>query len=150
MSAEARPWFKRRRFWLGVCLVLFVGVAGLMGVAGLLIWRALDADSPLMKPSAVASVCDWARLDPLPVPLSQVHATTQGSMMTREFEVSFEGDPHAILSWLKKSPGTSADCQRLVKPADLHLRIAPGGGATFAEITVSKNGSRVVIRAYWS
>lgn len=147
MSEEAKPRFKRRRLWVGGCLLLLLGAGSLIGVAA---WLLLDPNSFLMKPSAVQCACEWGRLDPLPVPLSQVHVTTRGGMFTRELEVTFEGDPRAILDWLKKSPGTHSAFHGFAKPQDLHLEITPGGGAVFAEITVSKNGSRVVIHTYWS
>jgi len=129
------------------CLVVLFVMAVL--VAGG-IWLVLDPNSPLNKTSAIECVCEWARLNPLPVPNSAVHVETKGSMFTREFIVTFHGDKKSILQWLNASPGTQNAYRDIHSLKYERMSISPGGGAQFAEITISEEGTKVVIRAYWS
>jgi len=71
-------------------------------------------------------------------------------MFTREFIVSFDAAPEKILLWLQSSKGTQHAFRGKTTLADTHMNLVPGGGAQFAEITISKGGTRVLIRAYWS
>ena len=114
------------------------------------IWLLLDPNSFLGKPGAISTTCEWTRLIPPPVSNSQIHVETRGGMFTREFILTFSGDADNILSWLKASPSTRATFETTGTPRDAHVEISPGGGAQFAEITISENGTQVVIRAYWS
>lgn len=129
------------------CLVVLFVIAVL--VAGR-IWLVLDPNSPQNKASAIECVCEWARLNPLPVPNSAVHVETKGGIFTREFIVTFHGDMKSILQWLNASPGTQNAYRDIHSLKYERMSISPGGGAQFAEITISEQGTKVVIRAYWS
>ena len=114
------------------------------------IWLVLDPNSLLNKQSAISTTCEWARLNPPPVPNSQIHVETKGGMFSREFIVTFSGNANDILTWLKASPGTRDKFESAKSPRAAHFEISPGGGAQFAEITISHGGTRVMIPAYWS
>lgn len=114
------------------------------------IWMVLDPNSPLNKPSAIECACEWARLNPLPVPSSAVHVETKGSMFSREFTLTFTGERKDILAWLNASPGTQNPYRDSASVLDMHQTISPGGGAQFAEIAISEQGTKVVIHVYWS
>lgn len=128
------------------CLIIVCSVAMLGGVGA---WLIMDPNSPISKPSAIACVCEWARLAPLPAPNSAVHVESKGSMFSREFIVTFTAKSKDISAWLHASPGTREYFESKT-PSEWHRELTPGGGAQFAEITVSENGTKVVIRAYWS
>ncbi len=146
MSNEL-PNLPKKRDWLKGCLwTLFVGAVFVVGT----VWLVFDANSPLNKASAIACTCEWARLNPLPVGQSAVHVETKGGMFTREFIVTFTGKREDILAWLNASPGTQNAYRDTRMLNAMHQEISPGGGAQFAEITISENGTKVVIRAYWS
>lgn len=134
------------------CLLWFCGVAAIVSaVLGLAGWYLMSPNSPKNRSSAIQATCEWARLNPLPVQDEEVNVTTKGSMFTREFIIEFEAPADRILQWLKESPGTSAAFSTSRdKAQDTHLEITPGGGAVFAEITVSQNGRHIRVRAYWS
>lgn len=89
-------------------------------------------------------------MNPLPVPAGKVHVQTKGTAFTREFIVTFTGEREAIHAWLNASPGTRSLYRDPGLGGIFHHALAPGGGAQFAEITVSQGGTKVVIRAYWS
>lgn len=110
----------------------------------------LGATTWFNKRSAIKCACEWARLNPLPVPASKVHVQAKGSGATREFIVTFTGERAVILAWLKDSPGTQGAYSDVEKSDHFHRRLSPGGGAQFAEITVFASGTKVVIRTYWS
>lgn len=129
------------------CVVIFGMLLCLVGGG---VWLIMDPNSPLNKASAIACVCEWARLNPLPVPNSAVHVETKGSMFTREFIVTFHGSKNDILQWLNASPGTQNAYRDAHALKYERMDISPGGGAQFAEITISEDGTKVVIRAYWS
>jgi hypothetical protein len=129
------------------CLV--VACVAMLLAAGA-VWLVLDPNSPMNKASAINCVCEWARLKPLPVPNSSVHVETKGSMFTREFIITFHADKETVLAWLNASPGTQNAYRDSRTLSHMHQEITPGGGAQFAEITISENGTKVVIRAYWS
>lgn len=71
-------------------------------------------------------------------------------MFTREFVVSFDATPEKILSWLQSSNGTKHAFNGKTTLADTYMQLTPGGGAQFAEITISNGGTRVLVRCYWS
>ena len=125
---------------LGVMAVLVTGA----------IWLVLDPNSPLNKASAIECVCEWARLNPLPVPNSAVHVETKGGIFTREFIVTFHGDKKSILQWLNASPGTQNAYRDIHSLKYERMSISQSGGAQFAEVTISEEGTKVVIQAYWS
>src|SRR3954465_8590739 len=87
-----------RKLWLlcvsAVILVLVVG------------WFVFSVASPLNRRSAIRTTLAWARLAPFPVPVSSLHVRVAGSMFTRQFRISFEGDPKKIQEWIDASPGT--------------------------------------------
>lgn len=147
MEEEALNSPKKSVGCLKGCLVVLCVIAVL--VAGG-IWLGFNPNSPLNKGSAIACVCEWARLNPLPVPNSAVHVETKGGMFTREFVVTFHGDKKSILQWLNASPGTQNAYRDIHSLKYERMSISPGGGAQFAEITISEDGTKVVIHAYWS
>ena len=134
------------------CLLWLCGVGAIVSaVLGLAGWYLMSPNSPENRSSAIQATCEWARLNPLPVQDEEVNVTTKGSMFTREFIIEFEAPADRILQWLKESPGTAAAFSSSKGHAqDTHLEITPGGGAVFAEITVSQNGRHIRVRAYWS
>lgn len=141
----AAPQTKKSCLRMPVALLVVIGV-----LAACALWLLLNPNSPLNKASATECVCEWARLAPLPVPNDAVHIETRGGMFTREFILSFRGTREEISTWLLASPSTRDSFSGSKTPHDWHRELVPGGGAQFAEITLSENGTKVVIRAYWS
>ena len=71
-------------------------------------------------------------------------------MFSRGFRVSFVAPAAEIDQWLQQSPGTREAIPSSPSPGTRHYRIAPGGGAQHAEVTVDDTQHRVSIYVYWS
>jgi hypothetical protein len=113
-------------------------------------WLIFAVNSPLNRSSAVSTTYEWARLRPIPDTAVDVSVQALGSMFTREFRISFTAPSADVASWLASSPGTKEAVPERQQDGTMVYGIKPGGGAQFAEVTVSEDESRVVIRAYWS
>jgi hypothetical protein len=133
----------RRKGWLlGLSAVILVFIGG---------WFAVSAGSPLNRRSAIRTTLEWARLAPFPVPSSSLHVQVSGSMFTRQFRISFTGDPQKIQEWLDASPGT-----RVLQPLSerdsvgwLVYSIDPAHGL-IAEVHLSPDKRQVMVLAVWS
>ena len=132
-----------RKLWL-----LCVSAVILMLVGG---WFVFSVASPLNRRSAIRTTLEWARLAPFPVPASSLHVQVSGSMFTRQFRISFEGDPQKIQEWIDASPGT-----RGLQPLSerdsagwLVYSIDPAHGL-IAEIHLSPDKRQVMVIAVWS
>ena len=131
---------KRR---LGLLLGTVLGI--ILIVAGIVAWRisvALDA-------SAINTAQTWARLAPFPATARELHVQTLGSMFTRQFKISFVAPKQDVASWIQMSPGP-ASAKQSADGSETVYEIAPGGGATFAEVRVDPSTGRVRIDTFWS
>ena len=137
---------KKKKWFVGCSLAVCIGTV-LLIVGG---WLLLDPNSPLNRRSALDTTQEWARLEPFPQTAEEVSIETAGSPFTREFIVTFQAPTQDIEAWLKKSPGTKDVTPTLGQDGSFHYAITPGGGAAFAEVTVSKNRQSVRIRTFWS
>lgn len=100
--------------------------------------------------SALEFTQEWARLARFPAGLKDLQVQVRGTSFTREFRVEFRAPRAAINAWLSRSPGTR-NVNPVVRPdGSLLYSIRPGGGAQFAELLVSDDGTHVRIRTYWS
>jgi hypothetical protein len=115
-----------------------------------LMWFVFDAESPLNRESVVSATREWARLDPFPSSTRNMRLETTGSLFSREFAVEFDAPKADVQKWLSSSPGTSESTPLHQADGSLRFEIKPGGGAQFASIIVSRDGTHVRIRAYWS
>lgn len=105
-----------------------------------------------MEKSARKTVIEWARLSDFPKEAESFSITTQGGMFTREFRVTFFGEPKAISDWVSRCPGIADPKTTQEKAADgtLTYKISTGEGAAFAELIHHPIRGTVVIRTYWS
>ena len=132
----------RKHCLLGMCAVILALVGS---------WFVLSVASPLNRRSAIRTTLEWARLAPFPVPHSSLHVEVSGSPLTRQFWISFTGDPQKIQEWLEASPGT-----RGLQPLSerdsagwLVYSIDPAHGL-IAEVHLSPDKSQVMVIAIWS
>jgi hypothetical protein len=124
-------------------------VLGALGVSWLA-YSVLSPNSARNQASARECTLEWGRLAPFPPSAQQLKIVTRGSPFTREFEVFFAAPREEIEEWLQQSPGTREATFTAPSPGVRHFLIAPGGGASFAEVTVDDTKSCVSIRVYWS
>lgn len=105
-----------------------------------------------MEKSARESTVEWARLSMFPENAQSFTITTNGGMFTREFRVSFFGDPAEIASWVASCPGVSDPRTTKKESSDgsLVFEIPGGSGATFAQLIHHPVRGTVLIHTYWS
>lgn len=92
---------------------------------------------------------EWARLAPLPSTAQGVRVTTEGSMFTRGFRISFTAPPDVLHQWVAESPGPSSATPEETGTKTKY-EIEPGGGAQHAEMTIDFQTGEVHIYVYWS
>ena len=131
------------RAFIALCLAF-------IALSAIVVWLDFGPGSLISRESAIAATREWARLSPLPQSAVNLNIAIKGSMFTREFIIEFEAPSAAVREWLMSSPGTAQAPSFLQDDGSLRYEIAPGGGAQFAEVIVSKDGTNVRIRAYWS
>jgi len=122
---------KRR---LGLLLGTVLGI--ILIIAGIIAWRisvALDA-------SAIDTAQTWARLAPFPATARDLHV---------QFKITFVAPKQDVASWIKMSPGP-ASAKQSADGSETVYEIAPGGGATSAEVRVDPSTGRVSIDTSWS
>jgi len=102
--------------------------------------------------SARSATIEWARLSPFPAGAQSFTIVTGGSMFTREFRVSFFGDPPTIAGWVRNCPGIADPKTTRTESLDggVTYEIPAGGGAVFAELIHYPNRGTISIRTYWS
>src|SRR4051812_19610397 len=122
-------------------VVAAIGLACILLVA--LYWRAEQRQR-------LEITRKWARLAPYPESARDLRASTEGSMFTRSFRVSFTAPAADIERWLKDSPGTREATPDRPSPGKRHFAISPGGGAGYAEVTVDETLGLVTIYVCWS
>ncbi len=131
----------RARRRLVAVLAFAVAVLAAGGFAGYQAWN---------RRTMLRTTLAWARLAPLPPSCRNFTISTGGSMFTRSFRASFVAPPPDIARWLLESPGTRGVEPERPDSLTRYFRIAPGGGAQFAEVTVDDRTGAVLIRVYWS
>lgn len=133
--------YKNRKMAVGITLV---------ACAYLAFTFALNSSTAREKEAALSSTRQWARLSSFPKTAYGLRVTHGGSMFTREFIVEFKAPAKDVERWLKESPGTKDVKPIAWQDGTLCYKIKPGGGAQFAELTVTKRGTAIMIRTYWS
>lgn len=125
----------------GIIALLSVLVLGLSGCG------RVDTDS------AIESVLAWTRMAPFPDSAQDLTVTTEGGPFSRAFRVTFRAPADDVAQWIAGSPGTQGLAPEQVGPDTLRYVIAPGGGAQYAEVEVTRvdpHTSLVRIYTYWS
>lgn len=150
------PWSAKR--WglvAAAVLVLAVaaGAASLLAI-GVIFDRPERSERSCMGDGAAEElrlVRDWARLAPLPDERDGCLVHVEGSRATRAFRVEFVARAEELDRWVEASPGLRD--AHLAPHASAHQRIAPGGGAQWAEVSLRPAGEgrvRVEVYVYWS
>lgn len=144
---------RKRMFLAGA----FLGIVLLAGVlAGAAVGFGIRPGPPgypyFSEGSARRATLEWARLQPFPEEVDAFVITTGGSMFTRDFRVSFFGDPAVVERWVAGCPGVTDPATKREVAADgtITYEIQPGGGAAFAELVHHPARGTVRIRVYWS
>ncbi|RBP45640.1 hypothetical protein DES53_10222 [Roseimicrobium gellanilyticum] len=143
----------RKRSCLGGMLL---GAFFMAVLAAILVWMAGDIlfepRRPMHMASAKASAWNWARLPALLAKAQGIHLTTDGSVFSRSFRVTFFGAPADIAAWVKSCPGVGdPDCKKEpLEGGGMRYVYPAGGGAAYAEIVHFPARGTVEIYTYWS
>ncbi len=137
---------RSRRLWITVLVVCLMASAVIAGFT----YSFLSPNSTRNRASAMECTLNWGRLAVLPATTSNLTISTEGSMLSRAFRVSFLASTEDIERWLADSPGTHAITPTVPARGVRHFDIAPGGGAAHAEVDVDDTSHRVSIYVYWS
>ena len=117
------------------------------GVSG---WLLIDPESPLNRRSALNATKSWACLADFPSTAQEIEIETTGSMITREFTVTFKDSPAAISKWIADCPGPSS-VNPTTDPQGWKIYSYPAcEGAQHAEVRVSPAGDQAIINTFWS
>ena len=144
---------RKRSFIRGVLAGVVLTVAGSIAlIYGLDITFGPPGYPHFTEKSARAATMAWARLSPFPSEIQSFTIVTGGIMFTREFRVSFFGEPSAIAAWVHSCPGvTDPKTTRTESPdGSVTFEIPAGGGAVFAELIHHPVRGTVSIQAHWS
>ncbi|MEL6551992.1 MAG: hypothetical protein AAFQ63_00825 [Cyanobacteria bacterium J06621_11] len=98
---------------------------------------------------AIEASLAWARMSALPESAQQIETVIQGSMFTREFEVSFQAEKEDIQYWLANSEGTKTATVSTSGDTSVY-KVVPGEGAQFARVYVDWATLTVLIQTHWS
>ncbi len=94
--------------------------------------------------------CEWGRLAPFPATAQDFTIYTEGNMFTRTFKGAFSDSPEVIAKWLADSPGVVEGEAEVREDQSTLYILKMGGGASYGEIEVSPDKTRVRFRTSWS
>jgi hypothetical protein len=123
---------------IGICSIAWLG------------YFFLSPNSSRNRASAIRCTLTWGRLAPFPASAQNFTISATGNMFTRGFRSSFTAPAAEIEQWLQQSPGTRDVKPSSPSPGIRHFKIAPGGGAQWAEVRVDDTNHCVSIYVYWS
>ena len=137
----------KKRWFAAGCLALFLA-AGLVVVIALafLVFPAGRTD----QASAIATAREWGRLAEIPATASILKTEATGSAFTRQIAVTFRDTPGNVRIWISSSPGPASATRSVDASGWTIYEYKAGGGALFAEVTVSPTGDKVRIRTFWN
>ena len=144
---------KKRSFIGGIVVGIALAIAGSFTlIYGLDMTFGPPGYPHFTEKSARTTTIEWARLRPFPVEAQSFTIVTGGGMFTREFRVSFFGDPTAITAWVAGCPGVADPKTTKTESPDgsVTYEISAGGGAAFAELIHHPARGTISIRTYWS
>lgn len=137
-----------KKWWLGAgCLALFLA-AGLVVIIALAF--LVFPTGPAKQASAIATAREWGRLAEIPATASILKTEATGSAFTRQIAVTFRDTPANVRTWIASSPGPASATRSVDASGWTAYEYKAGGGAQFAEVTVSPTGDEVRIRTFWS
>ncbi len=129
----------------------FVPIVGIIFIAFLTYSSKFNIHNRQEIPTdAMETIYAWARLSRIPKTSSNISIKASGSRFTREFVLEFDAPKSDISSWVGTCPGLLNAVRSIAPNGDVHFQIQPGAGAQFAELTILRNGSHILVRTYWS
>ena len=144
----------RKRFFFGGVLagIVFTVMATLTVMYSLDITLGPPGYPHYSEKSARQATLEWARLTPFPLEIQSYTIVTSGSMFTRQFRVSFFGEPTLIDQWVQSCPGVmDAKTIKTESPdGTITYTIPAGGGAVRAVLTHHPVRGTISIIASWS
>ena len=134
---------KIKRFRIIAIVLIIILIAG-----GGYYYLYSDTCTKPAQPNIIA--LEWANMNGYPPTSMVTSVKVEGNAFTREITVVFVASPTEIAKWLKESAGTKDIIPEKGSYDTLIYKIKAGGGAQFAEVKVSAQGTQVTIHTYWS
>ncbi len=128
-----------------VSAMLLVAFAGLVLASS----NSRDNQNPAKQKEMMALVLEWGRLSHFPASANNVSIETEGNSFTRSFRARFVAPKQDIQSWIKDSPGLNETTPEELSANKVKYIIAPGGGASRAEVTIDYGRNQVEIYVSW-
>lgn len=123
----------------------------ILGIIGIVVLVVYGAFSYANHRSAVKATLTWARLAPYPSSVEDFKLTTEGSMFTRAFRVSFSMPHSELEKWMNDSPGIRDVAPTQEGPnIKKYIQTPAAEGAQYAEIVIDLDRNIVQIYTYWS
>lgn len=105
---------------------------------------------PWHRQNAIETTCQWGGLVPLPESATDIEVTTNDSMFTRGFRITFTASDSAIDDWAKKSLRLGQALPKTTGAVD-HYEIYPGEvGSNGGWVEIDRAAHRVKIQMSWS
>src|SRR5258708_37671678 len=109
----------------------------------------IDNAFGLERNSMIECTLKWGQLAPFPKDIRNFTIETEGNPFTRTFTGSFFAQPSVIEEWLKQSPGVRDGQMETLPNASAKYILKTGEAASYGEITVSADHTRVSFRVDW-
>lgn len=92
----------------------------------------------------------WSGIKALPTWAVHDDIETQGTMFSRQFVITFEGNTKQIEEWVKIEPALQGLKSEDLGNSTYRYILRPQDGAQWAEVKIDFVNNRVTIRTYWS
>lgn len=111
-------------------------------------WPTNDRDNanPETQAEMKRLTRQWGQFAPFPKTAQDFTIYTEGNSFTRTFRGSFSDTPENIKAWLESSKGVKNG--EIESPG--HYILEMGDGASYGEVIVSPDGTKVTFRVSWS
>ncbi len=128
-------------------------------VLGTLLYVGIKAGSNYLnrrvdEESAIETTLEWGKLAAFPESARNLKVTSEGSMFTRAFRITFRAPMEDIEDWIESSPGLRGTEPEIIGKSTKKYLIKPGGGAEYAEVVIETRGNGttglVKVHTYWS
>lgn len=107
--------------------------------------NAINNLLPFRRADMLDTTLKWARLAPLPENINGFFIRAEGTPFTRSYRTQFYATPVDIAAWVNASPGLM-DARITTNPDGIQQYIiAPGGGASYAEVIIDDRQNLVKI-----
>ena len=96
------------------------------------------------RPSTIENVIGWIKLQPFPVPESNLIVKSEGTTDNREYIIRFKASKNTVKKWIRGCSGLKGLKPIILKDGFCIYQIKPGKD----EVFISADGSIVTVKAF--